>query len=715
VLIIAILVLLLASTPSHARNSYYQLDYIKLNRIALIIFILSSYIAYNVLYVEAFNYGIGIYGGVFKITVLSQSFDVFLFLIGALVSILTCFVPYPIKIYNYSESLDYIMDDEKDNNFINFINNFNFYPYFIINKRFKKIRTFINKFSFIKWLANLSIRTPYLLENKLDYKKLEVKEYSLLLLYTVLGGSLLISSNNLISLYLSLELQSFTLYILSASQIKSFKGTSGGLKYFLLGGLSSGFILLGCSLLYAYTGTLNLEYIFMIYSDNLSNVVIDPCLLILFSGLLFKISAAPFHNWAPDVYNDVPTYSTTWLIIIAKVSIFILMLVLINNIYIRLNINSLSIMEQNYSMTQSLGNKLNISSFSVWNPSYNSLGLWTNIIILSAIFSLFIGTVLGLSQSRIKRLFAYSTITHVGFLLLALSLNSVIGVDAFLFYLIQYTITNLNLFFILIAWGYHYCRYYLDSYFMPVHFININHYSWKNMEPTWYDSLESMYDKYLLSSLSNYNTENYHVSYNNLDKDKDIYDFNDENSEWLYTPVPYLTHFKGMHKTDPFLAFCLSICIFSLMGIPPLIGFFAKQQVLLASMQLDYYVISLIAILTSVIGAAYYLRIIKFIYFYDDVFMPYYLSQNLNKNNIDTDLNKLNIKKPSLNLIKSEFKLVLGTDSPASDNKDNLSMLPSNSLSYIIAILTNVSLLYLLKPYIFLNGINIITITLFQY
>jgi NADH-ubiquinone oxidoreductase chain 2 len=697
-LVIAILALLLASTSCHSRNSIFLLDYAKLNRIVLLIFILSGYIAYNVLDVEAFSYGLGIYGGVFKITVLSQVFDVFLFIIGALVSILTCFVPYPTKDYNHSESLNYIMDNEKDNDFRNFY--FKYLNFF--HQKDGKFLNFLNK-----WLPDIKIRTFYLLENKLDYKKLEVKEYSLLLLYTVLGGSLLISSNHLISLYLSLELQSFTLYILSASQIKSFKGTSGGLKYFLLGGLSSGFILLGCSLLYAYTGTLNLEFIFMIYSDNVSNNIIDPCLLILFSGLLFKISAAPFHNWAPDVYNDVPTYSTTWLIIIAKISVFILMLVLINNIYIKLNINSLSILEQSYSISQNLGNKLDFSSFSIWNPSYNSLGLWTNIIILSAIFSLFIGTVLGLSQSRIKRLFAYSTITHVGFLLLALSLNSVTGVDAFLFYLIQYTIINLNLFFILIAWGYHYCRYYLDTYFMPVRSVYTDLYNRKNVyiEPTKYDYLESMYNKYFISSLNTHDTGHYHISYKDNDKDKNTYDFNDENSEWLYTPVPYLTNFKGMHKTDPFLAFCLSVCIFSLMGIPPLIGFFAKQQVLLASMQLDYYLISLIAILTSVIGAAYYLRIIKFIYFYDDVFMPYYLSPNLN--------NHGNINKLKNSNLKSDFKFVLDTDSV--DNRFNLSMLPSNSLSYIIAILTNISLLYLLKPYIFLNGINIITITLFSY
>jgi NADH:ubiquinone oxidoreductase subunit 2 (subunit N) len=205
----------------------------------------------------------------------------------------------------------------------------------------------------------------------------------------------------LISLYLSLELQSFTLYILSASQIRSFNGTSGGLKYFLLGGLSSGFILFGCSLLYAYTGTLNLEHIFMIYSDSINNYKIDPCLLIIFAGLLFKVSAVPFHNWAPDVYSDVPTNSTTWLIIIAKISVLILMLLLIHNIYNGLNLNNLSLLEQNYSVnsTGSFINDLNSSfkikvkdepefcnmistlfineniPFSFWNPSYSSLGL----------------------------------------------------------------------------------------------------------------------------------------------------------------------------------------------------------------------------------------------------------------------------------------------------------------------------------------------------
>jgi NADH:ubiquinone oxidoreductase subunit 2 (subunit N) len=737
VLIIAILILLLAATSSIERNYNYLADYVKFNRIVFIIFILGAYLAYNTLNVEAIDSGIGIYGGAFKVTILSQVFDIILFITGAIVTILTCFVPYNLINYDNSKSIKFILENENKNvinwqtHFLFFKSSFkdyyynkllNYYPYNDYTNK-SKIYIWIMYIikNFTEKLPNLKVSTPYLVENKLNYTKLEVKEYSLLLLYTVLGGSLLISSQNLISLYLSLELQSFTLYILSTSQIRSFKGTSGGLKYFLLGGLSSGFILLGCSLLYAYTGTLNIEHIFMLYSDSLSNYFLDPCLLILFAGLLFKISAAPFHNWAPDVYSDVPTYSTTWLIIIAKLSILILMLFLIHNIHMGLNLNSLNILEQyndynliniNYLRNSEDINNINYLyfnkdiPFSFWNPSYSSLGLWTNVLTLSAIFSLIIGTVLGLSQSRIKRLFAYSTITHVGFLLLALSLNSVTSLDAFIFYLIQYTITNLNLFFILIAWGYLYSRYYLEKDFIPVRYLDINPYSWKDIyiEPTLYDFFDSVKDEY--DEWNRYNSffhpeknikintiHNYFIVHH----DFQYYDFKTEDNEWLYTPIPYLTNFKGMHTTDPFLAFCLSVTIFSLAGIPPLIGFFAKQQVLLASMQLDYYFVSIIAILTSVIGAAYYLRIIKFIYFYDDVFMPYYMNYDYVKNNNTLDFTR-----------KPEFTL------DSVNCIDSISMLPSNSLSLIIALLTNISLFYILKPYVLINMIYTITIPLFQ-
>jgi len=743
-LIISLIILLLAVTSSVEPNYNYLADYVKFNRIVFIIFILGSYLAYNSLYIDAFGSGIGIYGGVFKITVLSQVFDIILFITGAIVSILTCFAPYNFKTYNDFNVIEPLMEnknvdyDKSTWYFKSYFKEFyyrkllKFYPYNESSKEFKFLTLLLNSVkNLTSILPNYKLNFPFLVQNKLNYPKLEVKEYSFLLLYTVLGGSLLISSQNLISLYLSLELQSFTLYILSASQIRSFRGTSGGLKYFLLGGLSSGFILLGCSLLYAYTGTLNIEHIFMIYSDSATNYFIDPCLLILFSGLLFKVSAAPFHNWAPDVYSDVPTYSTTWLIIIAKLSILILMLLLIHNIHSGLNLNNLNILEQYYSININKTNEeaaigdvsldtqylktissLYIDSnipFFFWNPSYSSLGLWTNVLTLSAFFSLIIGTVLGLSQSRIKRLFAYSTITHVGFLLLALSINSVASIDAFIFYLIQYTITNLNLFFILVAWGYLYSRYYLEKDFLNVRYLKLNPYSWKDIyiEPSLYDYAQFIKNKIEEDSWQTgfaYDNRNIKINtiYNHLviKEDTDYYDFNKEDSEWLYTPVPFLTNFKGMHFSDPYLAFCLSVSVFSLAGIPPLIGFFAKQQVLLAAMQLDYYFLSIIAILTSVIGAAYYLRIIKFIYFYDDVFMPLYINNIYSNNNED------------INFSNEFSKSIFFEDS--NNESNDLFMLPSNNLSLVIALLTNVSLFYILKPYVLINAIYMITIPMFQ-
>jgi len=734
-LIIAILILLLAATSGIERNYNYLSDYVKFNRIVFIIFILSAYLAYNTLDVDAINGGIGIYGGVFKITILSQVFDIVLFVIGGVISILTCFVPYNLKNYNDSKSVKFILDNKnKDiikwrtyylffvSSFKDYYNKNLLYSYWendFTNKSSVYIRTIRSIRYFIDWFPNVIINTPFLVEKKLNYSKLEVKEYSLLLLYTVLGGSLLISSQNLISLYLSLELQSFTLYILSTSQIRSFKGTSGGLKYFLLGGLSSGFILLGCSLLYAYSGTLNMEHIFIIYSNSINNYFIDSCLLVIFAGLLFKVSAAPFHNWAPDVYSDVPTYSTTWLIIIAKLSILILMFLLVHNIHTGLNLNILYNVEQNHK--EYLNNDgviqnmkeldyiyINLNKdikFSIWDPSYSSLGMWTNVLTLSALFSLIIGTIVGLSQSRIKRLFGYSTITHVGFLLLALSLNSISGIDAFIFYLIQYTVTNLNLFFILVAWGYLYSRYYLEKEFLPIRYLSINPYSWKNIyvQPTLHDFFESVINKYDKSDIYEFHPDknikvNTIHNYFLVQQDLHYYDFNTEYNDWQYTPVPFLTNFKGMHNTDPFLAFCLSVTIFSLAGIPPLIGFFAKQQVLLSNMQLDYYFASIIAILTSVIGAAYYLRIIKFIYFYDDVFMPYYINSNYVKNNNLLDFTN----------IQPDFTL------DSVDQDDVLPILPSNSLSLIISLLTNVSLFYILKPYVLINMIYMVTIPLFQ-
>ena len=207
------------------------------------------------------------------------------------------------------------------------------------------------------------------------------------------------------------------------------QATSGGLTYFLLGGLSSCFILLGTSLLYANSGTTNLDGLYVITSlsditnENTTNMLywyksyyINFSLLILSVGFLFKVSAAPFHFWSPDVYDGIPTIVTTFVAIVAKISIFIFLLELVH-----------------YT-----SNSLFAFKFS-----------WTSSLLVSSLFSLIIGTVVGLTQFRIKRLLAYSTISHVGFILLALSINSIESIQSFIFYLMQYSISNLNAFIIL--------------------------------------------------------------------------------------------------------------------------------------------------------------------------------------------------------------------------------------------------------------------------
>jgi len=731
-LVIAILILLLAATSSYDRSYKTLADYVKFNRIVFIIFILASYLTFNTIELNILNSGTLIWGGVFKVNLLSQVFDVVLLVTGAIVSLLTCFIPYNYRKYYDAKSINYIINSDGPVYLWNFhdivVKIGSFYDYYTHKLlSYYTHNDFENKSRFltgvintmknvIKLLPNFIVNTPFLVAKNLEFNRIEAKEFNLLLLFTVLGGSLLISSNNLISLYLSLELQSFSLYILSTSQIKSFYGTSGGLKYFLL----------GSSLLYGYTGALNFEDIFKIYSDTSTNYFIDPCLLILFTGLLFKVSAAPFHNWAPDVYNQVPTNSTTWLIVVAKISILILMLILVHHIRTALDLNNLSIMEQFYSVDNHKLFNLNVVrtifddiyinfkglfnfsfvfndqnlAFSYWVPNYTSVGLWTNVLVLSAVLSLLIGTFVGIAQSSVKRLFAYSTISHVGFLLLALSVNSLSSLDAFIFYLIQYTITNLNLFFILIAWGYIYIRYFREQEFVPIRYIKINLISLKDVyiDPTLYDFFESINDELyqwdeknrLLYKDLHFQVNAMHDYY--LIHEPETYSKIYQSNEWIYTPVPYIINFKGMYITDPALAFCFAVTILSLAGIPPLLGFFAKQQVLLANMQAGFYIGPFIAIFTSVIGAGYYLRIIKFLYFCDNFLVP--ISKDNNGNNIKI----------------INFRNVF----PIEDNDSNfrIPLIPSNHLSLIIALLTCITLFFIIKPFLLLNLINIITLSL---
>jgi NADH-ubiquinone oxidoreductase chain 2 len=360
-------------------------------------------------------------------------------------------------------------------------------------------------------------------------------EYALIAIFVITGATLLITSGDLGSIYLCIELQSFSLYIISAMHRNSESSTASALTYFLLGGLSSCFILLGIALIYANSGLTSLDEIYITVSEleilvtyaswnwYLHKYIFYSFLLISI-GFLFKIAAAPFHWWSPDVYDGVPTVVTTFIAILGKISILILLLELTH--YTNILLNSLI---QLYSWSISLS--------------------------ISCFLSLIIGTVLGLTQTRIKRLLAYSTISHIGFIILALITYNVESYQAFIFYIIQYISTNLNVFLTIIAIGFNLYLYYT----------NIS-------------------------------------EYNNL-------------SEKNNSPIQLISQLKGYFSINPSLTLCLVIAMFSFIGLPPLVGFFGKQMVLTTALDSHNTLLVIVAVLTSVIGAVYYLNIIKTIYF----------------------------------------------------------------------------------------------------
>jgi NADH-ubiquinone oxidoreductase chain 2 len=497
-LILSIIFLLLSNAVTLRRDKS-----ILFSRVAIIVLLYCSLLALNSLYITSLDRGIGLFGGLFHATSTTQIFHIFIFIISMAIIQLTGFYPRRVWIPEYSS----------------------------INKLFR--------------YNLLYYRTK--IQDKMG-EQFKIIEYPLILLFIITGAVFLISSSDLVSIFLSIELQSYGLYLLSTLYRNSELATSGGLTYFLLGGLSSCFILLGISLLYANSGTTNLDGIYVVtsisdlsfasagvndialVSSDLNNQVLDwyksdyinISFLILSIGFLFKVSAAPFHFWSPDVYDAIPTIVTTFVAIIAKISIFIFFLELVH-----------------------------YTSNSLFNYEFS----WTTSLLVSSLLSLIIGTVLGLSQVRIKRLFAYSTISHVGFILLALSINSIESIQAFIFYLMQYSISNLNAFVILVSIGF-----------------SLFYYTNKTEE---YKEL--------------------------AEKDN--------------SPIQLVSQLKGYFFINPALALSLTITIFSFVGIPPLIGFFAKQMVLSAALDSGYVFMALVAILTSVISAVYYLNIIKQIFF----------------------------------------------------------------------------------------------------
>nr|YP_001876497.1 NADH dehydrogenase subunit 2 [Beauveria bassiana]ABY61748.1 NADH dehydrogenase subunit 2 [Beauveria bassiana]AND97039.1 NADH dehydrogenase subunit 2 [Beauveria bassiana]UVW80427.1 NADH dehydrogenase subunit 2 [Beauveria bassiana] len=544
-IIISILSLLLSNAVNLRRDVA-----ILYNRIAILILLYCIVHDYTSLTVV--TKGIGLHGGLLLINNLTQIFHIFVFIVTIFILTLTSFYPRKVWVSEYSSIKDLLF------------NKFIYYNTKIINKM---------------------------------GEHLKIIEYPLILLFIVSGAIFLMSSNDLITIFLSIELQSYGLYILSTVYRNSELSTTGGLIYFLLGGLSSCFILLGTALLYANSGSTSLDSLYIItsISDIQSNDLwyspnyISLSLVIFTVGFLFKISAAPFHFWSPDVYDAIPTIVTTFVALIAKVSILILLLQLVYYTNADITMNN-----------------------------------WTFILLISSLFSLVVGTVVGLTQFRIKRLLAYSTISHVGFMLLALSISSIESIQALIFYLTQYIISNLNAFIILLAIGYSlYC------------------YTSDNKE---HDEL--------------------------LDKTN--------------SPIQLITQLKGYFFINPVLALSLTITIFSFAGIPPLVGFFGKQMVLSAALDKGLYFITLIAILTSVIGGIYYLTIIKEMFFSKSD----YKVNTLLGLNLRSELSELKLFKGNVynNNVTSAIKSV-------EYNYKNIVL--SSSISFIISILTLTILLFL--------------------
>ena len=439
---LVILIMCKALINDKLSEDFYQ-------RISAIILLFAALLSYNCLFISVpgsesdfnneINLGIGIYSGFFHLTSISQILEIFLLIVGSII-----LISWPIQKETIIEVINpnYANSPGPVGGSDPLLNNNNNKTSFLYNLVHSILLEGSNKFN--------SNSKNYSILNNNKFISYPIN-YSIIVLFSTLGASLLISCSDLISMYLSIELQSFSLYVLSTLYKDSELSTSAGLKYFLLGGLSSCLILFGIGLVYAYTGLTNFESIYSfisIYSLEINNNYVQFIypffskefsesiflgLIFIFVGFLFKVSAAPFHNWSPDVYDDTPTIVTIWLTLIPKISILILLLEL------HIHIDIIDLLTVNGQIKSFI---LNIDTIT------------KNLLLISSLLSLIIGSVVGLAQNRIKRLLAYSTISHIGFILLALAINTEQSIDSFIFYIIQYIITNLNIFLIIIAFAY---------------------------------------------------------------------------------------------------------------------------------------------------------------------------------------------------------------------------------------------------------------------
>ena len=333
-------------------------------------------------------------------------------------------------------------------------------------------------------------------------KSLRRPEFSIVFLISIVGMLLMISSNDLLSLFMSMELQSLSLYILVSFSREDFVSSEAGVKYFIIGSLSTCIFLFGTSLIYGLVGSTSFNEISLFMSELYSTpTMLIVGLIFILVSLSLKISAAPFHMWTPDVYQGAPSIVTTLLSTLPKIAAF--------GVLIRLLVY----------------------------PFGEIIVDWGKILIILSIASMIIGSLGALLQTDLKRLMAYSTINHIGFILMALIPGSEDGITSICIYLIFYVTMNLGMFLFIL----------------------------------------------------------------NMQRDQ--------------ISVTSIKDLSGLYKSQPIMAGCLSIILFSMAGIPPLAGFIGKLIILNIIIDNNLFYLAIIAVLTSVIAAFYYIRLIKSIFF----------------------------------------------------------------------------------------------------
>jgi len=329
-------------------------------------------------------------------------------------------------------------------------------------------------------------------------------EFFTLALFATLGMMVMISANHLLTLYLGLELLSLSLYAMVALQRDSARATEAAMKYFVLGALASGVLLYGMSMLYGATGTLEITELAQLSTEGVqAQLVLVFGLVFIVAGLGFKLGAVPFHMWVPDVYQGAPTAVTLFIGSAPKFAAFAMVMRL---------------------LAQGLGAEMLVDE-------------WRHMLAVMAILSLVIGNLTAIMQTNLKRMLAYSTISHMGFLLLGVLSGTIDGYGAGMFYVVVYVLMTLGSFGII-----------------------------------------------LLLARNGFEAEN-------------------------------LDDYKGLNQRNPWYAFLMLLLMFSMAGIPPTVGFYAKLSVLQAVVSIGMWWIAVVAVVFSLIGAFYYLRIVKLMYF----------------------------------------------------------------------------------------------------